>query len=663
MTFIKAGEIREVILSLAYTLRSLGERVGTAELVEAERILRDYMILRYTGGLRADELLDVIAAVWPPASRRRKELEAELDRIMSSKNVDSRLRTLFNEILEEADMLGAKPGERVSLKRAVRGRKKERARIKASYVKLKRIGAITGRAGKERLLDRAALRNLALKLARAGYESLDDAVKSIKLPKSKDALMLQMESGISLAREQLENMSESRLLKTGWAALKKRDHKTQSIVASILRERINRGEPLRDPEGVIEFLEKSHNLTSDVLIGVLSQGEPVKGLDLETIANAISKLDTESAGSLLAKYRKMLTPDEFLELLSMSDPRNFWALPSRGLGSAKGRLIEAAVNAAKALREARLYLDTHEEGRADMAHYYADKAEALLEGAGGVRLGRVNESSVKAIIAEARRLVALAEGTGGGLTPARLDSAVAALGLADAVKMLKALYSRASSEEQRRIIIMSMEKILARAASRSGLLPTSKRVYNTKRGRLELRRTIYNILRRKPEPIVFVSRAKSNPVALGVDVSSSMIEYSSWAIAVASMFSRHVEKLVFFSHEVQSYTGPFSKRDMARLLLEAEFGGRTNISAALRVLSERVAARRVVLVSDLAQTVEDEPPWLVVSSLRARGIKPVFITHERHDRDARRLLEAEGARVLVARSPREAAKKVLVLLR
>ncbi len=663
MTLLRSEDIPKLILELAWSLRREGERVGTSEIVEAERIIRDYMILNKTKALTTDELIMVLSSVWPPAARKKDFLKSEAERLLSSDKVEERAHKIYEEIMTHVQNIGARPGERVSLKKAYRKGKKEGRKARASYARLKRIGAITSRKGVDRLSDTASLRALALNLARRGYGSLEEALSDKALPSGRDDLLLYAEARMPVSRSLLEGLSESRLLKMGWAAFKKRDYRVQEMVSSLLRERISRGEPLRDPEGVVEYLKRTHSLTSDILINLLSNGTPVRGLGIETIADTIGRLDDDLAGYLIAKYRKILSREEYRDLISQTEPRKLWSVSGRDFTGQERSLVDAASNAAKAYREARAYAESLNQARADMASYYADKAEQILQGIGNVSLGRVTRESIRSLVAEARQLIALVDGLGSGMTARDASLLLYKLDLGRSIIILRTLYRSTSDPLERDIIVKSMEKLLARASSRVGLKPTSTRVRGPSGRRLDLRRTIYNLLRMRQRPLIFEDRAKSRPLILVLDTSSSMIDYSAWAIAVSSMFARHIEKLVFFSHKVQASRGPFTKRELAKLLLGADFGGRTNISEALRRAAEHASSRLITVVSDLAQTVDDEPPWRVASALRRSGFRLVFITHERHDREARRLLEAEGAKVFVARSPRDAGRQMLSILR
>ena len=660
---ISREDLRDILIGLAYALRGAGERVGTSELVEAHRIIADYMALERKEYLAPDELLKIVVSIWPPAARRKRLLEAELSKMLAGKGVEERARRILDDLLRAAHDIGARPGDRVSLKSATKGRsKKERARARAAFARLRRVGAIARRGGREKLVDQAGLRAIALRLARQGFSSLEEAASAGRLPGSMDDLMLMAEARIPVARESLEGLSESRLLRAGWAALRKRDYRTQRAVGEELRRRIARGEPVRDPEGVVELLRRAGMLTSDVLIGLAMRGEPVPGLDPGTVADIAESLGVEAGGRLISGYRKVMDREKYLDLASRVDPRLLWGVRPGSVPREYRELVEAAASAAMALREAMEYARTLDPARADMARHYAAKASSLLARVRGPGVGKLDRDSIEALIGQAEGIVSSVEGIGSGIVDPSIVDVLATMDLPDAVEVLRSAYGNTSSSEARRLLVNAMDRLLARASSNVGLLPVGGR-RRSPRGRLELRPSLYNIIRMRERPLVFTVKRMSRPLSLALDTSGSMSRYSAWALAVAALFSRHIERLVMFSHEIHVYRGPFSRRDLARILLEAEFGGRTDIGRAIEAAAGRGRSRLVIAVTDLAQTVAGPPPWEVAADLRRRGVEIVFVTHRHYDRDARKRLEEEGARVLVARGPRDAARRLLHIIR
>ncbi|WP_062661589.1 VWA domain-containing protein [Aeropyrum camini] len=173
-----------------------------------------------------------------------------------------------------------------------------------------------------------------------------------------------------------------------------------------------------------------------------------------------------------------------------------------------------------------------------------------------------------------------------------------------------------------------------------------------------MRRSIYQSIRGGRPTIVYRERLRAGRLSLALDVSSSMIDYSSWAIAVASLFLSNISRLVFFSHTSTVLEGPLSRREVARSLLSVEFRGYTDISTALEKAAQP-GVKKVVAVSDLQQTVDSQPIPHVVKNLHRSGYRVAFITPpSARPEDVEAVREA-GARVVTAWTPRQAALGVL----
>ncbi len=290
-----------------------------------------------------------------------------------------------------------------------------------------------------------------------------------------------------------------------------------------------------------------------------------------------------------------------------------------------------------------------------MANYYHDKAMRILGESG---TDTPQASNALRLLREARAMVSLVESVGESPDRRLLEDALRGLDFTTTIRVLRKTY-KAAGPEWRRLIISAAERILYRFSSSEGLrlLPKKSRAKRPP-GRLDVRMSIYGILRYSTNPLVYSRKKRAALVNLALDSSGSMIEYSAWALGVASIFPRHLRRLVIFSHEARVYEGPFTRTSFVTALLEAEFRGLTNISRALRLL-DVPGVRRLVVITDLKQTVDDEPVESVVRALSRSGKRIVFIVPRSHDAGLRSLVEEAGARVLVASSPRSAAQHLL----
>ncbi len=662
---ISSEELVNVILGVGLKLREAGKRVSTAELVKAAELAESYRAL--TGSLTRSDLASILAASFTTIRVPLDLLEDLIAKELAGRGVRERAERITKEIRAAMEAMGAKPGDRVSRKKITRRKSgKERRLALASYTKLRNIGAIRGKPGNERILPLHELEKLAWSIARDGYESLDQASKAM-MRKDWDDLLTAVEAGLRPDTRQLEKLSERTLLNLAAAARKKHDKLTRELVAEEFARRINAGERVNRPDEVAELLEEAGFFTPILRrkLASYSKLDPEK-LSADDIVELANTLDPETGGRLLSKKMNSLTGEEATRVLQSVNPRLFWALGKNSIRKLRDPLLEAAVEAAKGVREALKYAQTREEGRADMAKYYIDRAMAKLqsisEGSRGTRSSNiVDESSILSMIHEASAIVKLVSSLDEATDPHLIGDALRGLDYTAKLRLLKDIYGRSSPEWQK-IILYAAEQILNRLSTREGLRLLRERYHtHTPPGRIDVRRSIYGTIRHSPQPIVYMKRRRTARLTLALDVSGSMVEYSTWALAVASLFPRHLQRLVMFSHYTRVYEGPFTKREFVRALFEAEFKGYTNISKALREASIP-GVKKIVVITDLRQTVIDEPVDTVVHALVRSGKRIVFIIPKSHDEYTRRLVEESGGKVILASTPRKAAQHLLRIL-
>jgi len=642
--------VTRIILEAAVGLRRLGYPISTAEIVKATRLAYSYWLL--TGTLTRQDLQAILSASFTVADPDMEDLEEVVRQVYADDSLRNRAQRIADDIMSEVRVVG-RPGSYVSKKRLSKlSSREERSRALQAYLRLKRVGAIRGEPGRERILEKDEIARLAYSLARRGYASLGEALRDADIAWSWDDLLLQAETRSGVPEKAIREASEKNLVRLARAARRKGDWKLLENVGRELIRRALRGEVRRKDE-VSRLLEEAGMLTPSVK-KALARGLDEDKLGLDDVATLARSLDRDEASRLIARKMKRLNARDAARLAQMVDPSLLWAAkPPRG-GGRDAAATASLVYAAKALREAVLYAETGEQGRADMALYYKEKAESLLaEAASWAERARRLLEEAESIV---RIIDSLSSGPeGSGVT---LNDVIARLDYTTAVRVLRSAYQRAP-DEWKPLLEKSMERLLYRFAARDGLrlLPESE-IRPIPPGRLEVRRSIYNMVRFRTRPFAYRNRLRANPLVLVLDSSGSMIDYAAWSIGIASLFPRHLMRLVVFREVPEVHEGPFARRALARILLSTRFRGYTNISAALDAAA-MPGIRRIVVVTDLHQTVNDVPVEAVVADLRARGKRVIFIVPPGHDQETRRLVEKARARVLTARTPEEAARLLL----
>ena len=653
------GRLANLIIEAAWRLRSEGARISTAEIVKAVELAEAYMNLLGKGELSRDELELLLCSSFTMFQGDCNTLKDVLALIEGGRSLKERAAAILSDIERDLETIGGKPRARITRKKATRARNKsEKAEKIAAFYRLKRAGVIRGTPGRERIVDNSQIRRIAFELARSGASSLDEAVRSMKTPRGWDGVLEAVEAGYYPG--ELAEASEKRLLKLARAAERKHDRGLFESVAEELARRLRSGYRVRDPQAVASILEKAGVMTDSLRRILALEAQVASQLSPDNLVKALETSDYEKGGRLLASALEKMSRDEALSVISRIDPRYLWNISKRTMRKLNDKSVVAAYYASNAVRESLRYLETSDESRGDLATDYLEKARSLSE---NLPPSTIDKSVIAGLIDEASVYLRLAESLSGNLDSGLLEGELHRIGYIEGIRFLRRAY-QVAGEKLRRVILSSMERLLYRLSSREGLrlLPVKQRS-RVPPGRVDVRRSLYSIMRVEPQPITYLRKLKSARLSLALDMSGSMFEYSSWAIGVASLFSSNLEKLVLFSHDVLAYREPITRRMLARILLEYEFRGYTNISKALREASTS-RSRRIVVVSDLKQTVEDEPVPTVVEALRKRGKKIVFIVPSKHDEQARMEIEKAGGIVVPVRDRRRIASVILrVLLR
>ena len=643
MARLYRGDLPEVLAELGEALRSQGYTVPTSSLVEAARLVDSYMALRGVDSLDHAEAAWVIHAA---VSQGRLELgivAEALARVLAGRGLKERAEALAREIDDMLHALGARPGGPVRKPRW-RG---DQARY---YIELRKIGAIRPGHRGLRAAGREELRRIAWGLARLGYESVGEAARD-RIGHTLDHHLSSLEAGWRPSEKSISRASTRRLLDLGEAAARKRDWHTLNSVAEELRKRILEGERV-EPEEAYRILDRAGKATPDVRKRLMEQGlKAGEAMEPGIVAETVKGMEPEDAADLIASALKRMSAGDAEKLLASVDPSLLWRVKRSPFRGRQEAMLRALREASNSLRSAIAYASTGDRAWRDMAEYSADKALSIAEEADGASVGGHGSETVRSLVSTA---MAVVEAVDGG--PGEVERALARLGFLEAVRVLRGLYRNAPSEEARALLLSSMERLVMKVASREGPRLLPKRVRGS-RGRLEARETLYRMVRGSPEPFVFKQKLRSNLVSLALDVSGSMEPYASWALAIAGLFARSIDRIVLFSGTATVYPGPHSYRSIAGILLEARFTGRTDVYTALGEAGQG-RARRVVVISDLVQTVDSGDPGEMAEAVLRSGRRLLVIAPPRHDQELASRLRSLGARVVVAYNPRQAARHV-----
>ncbi|MCE4612791.1 MAG: VWA domain-containing protein [Desulfurococcales archaeon] len=650
--------LASILLELASTLRNRGYRVSTGEVVQAINMVKSYASIMGVERISERDFAMIIAASMPSIRDERAILQG-LRSIMTRRGLKELVERLEEQLEERLETLGIKPGQSVSRKSIIRGAKSSRERrekLKA-YLELKKAGFIVRKGYGEAVIDQSSIKKRLARIASLGIKDLGEALER-REKWDRDSSLTLAETGSSLKPEALEGMDTGSIINLAEAAIAKGNYRLLKESSMELLRRLSQGYRA-DPVRARNVLRRAGLLTPEAeafLAHMDHRVVDVRSLEPGRVASLLRDLDMESSSELLSKYLREASPEDARRLLSGIDPVLLWKVKKTRLEGDESKLVEAASDAAKSLVETIRYFETGNEGRLDLASHYAQRAEEKLRGVGPCSIGLLTPVSVERMLRVAKHFISVAEGGDVGRI-GDVGSLLYTLDPSISLKLVKGAYSMARGPARQRIEWL-LENLVSRVSSREKqrVLPKHSKK-SVPPGSVDVKLSVMNASRLRLGSIVYRRKLKGPKVSLALDTSASMSPYAIWAIGVSALFTRSLDKLTLFSSKPVSFDGPFTRRELSRILLGIEFKGYTNIYEGLLEAGES-RAQKIVIVSDLAQTIDAGNPIDAANSLLKRGKKVHAIVPLRHDEEVRRGLESIGVRVTIAKTPREAAVKI-----
>lgn len=219
-------------------------------------------------------------------------------------------------------------------------------------------------------------------------------------------------------------------------------------------------------------------------------------------------------------------------------------------------------------------------------------------------------------------------------------------------ELYSSMYDESILENALRIGVKALKTIIDRAGKPIGV----KRRCFVRRGRLDIKDSLYNIVRLNYS-LVYEYRLRRPDTVAVLDISGSMKNYALWAITSLATLAYLIKYIILFSEDVGIV--PLSRRkrsllkDLLKTILVKGFSGYTDIAKALDTALKYVRGKsRIVLISDLKQTVEGDP-LVSVAKIINKGHKLYVIVPRNHDRVLANKIIELGGRVAIAKSPIE----------
>ena len=612
--------IADLVVAVAEALRARGVRVPTSAVIESVEVLESYVAVRGLDPCSPDprELFYVLSST---LVKDDEGVEA-LRRVVEG--LTGHGRDAFEAVRHDMAAVGSRFGGGV----APPWRLGEGGR--AAYARLRLLGLmVRGKRG-WRILGRRAARGRVERLVRR-YGSLESALE--------EAVVRDVErgGGVSalLGREfpeaVFDRVSIDGLAGLVESALKVGEYGLARRAAARLRERVARGERGFDADRVYRVLRRM-GLVDGVVAARLVDEEP-------RLVERMG-LSVEGLESLLSRARN---PRAIGRIVSELERRgvSVGGVPLDVAGT--GRLARALVYALRGL-------ETGNRGYVDMAYLELEKAGG--GGLVGLLVGAVDCFLSKGSCVEELVDVLTRMHVRGMLS---LEGLVSAVGGVSRDPRLRGV--------ARRLMRMVLHRLLYRYYGCRGVQGYYYSASRAPGARLDVRRSVRSLVSMRGCPVYRVPRRRRSVVLL-LDKSGSMREYSLVALLAAYAFSGSLRRLVVFDQDVRVFDGEaVAGRVFAELFsLGVRFEGYTDVVSALAEASRGLPASRLVLVSDLRQTVvSEEGVAEALRKLHGRGWRLFIVAPPSVDENVLRAVRG-FARVLVAGSVEELAKGLKRLL-
>ncbi len=623
-----------IALEAARRLRSMGVNVSTAEALLAAEVAALYAAAG--NGLDFDDLVYVFSSTMVKRSHDSVDLEQVLRSILCG-DAGEPVEEVLTAAAMDARVLHASFGDPIRVPRS----RMSREQLKA-YARLKTLGFVRrGRRG-EYIVGRKAGERIAAEIARLGgyAEAFRERITSSPRAAASAAAIMR---GDVVDFIDFDRASSEALLSL-YRFIRERG--IREFIAHRLANRIDQDDvPSGREEDVFDTLYRHGLVTPERLEKLLSArpslaGRAAKALGIEEVLDAAERLSASNP-RLGAEVAARALGLGVSAAAALEEARRLGASYMEAVGRLEfyKRLAEASTAIDR-------FLETSDEAYLDYALYELDRARSEAS-------DNTEASAVEAVEGVAK---ALREGNT-YLVASLLDGRVDLYSKFEVLyRLFKASESR-GDPRTRRIAYMLMSLLWRTAVLGIGGFSLSKRRVKSPQGeRVEVRETVFKLARLRSE-IVWSSRARLRRVVLLLDKSASMRRHAFYALAAAAGLAPLLRAVILFDEEVREIPARRLGRSpvqVAEKLLSTHFHGFTDIRLAVRYAVGRYPPQRMILVSDMRQTVKplDSHVEALVDAAR-RGWKVFVIGPEGVKRYAKRLGSTCCIEVFEVRSPSE----------
>ena len=631
--------IIDLVNKLARKARSHGIRVSTAELVELARILSIYATLR-GGTLTNDDIVFVSCSV---LCKRKEDSRKFSDFVLDTNSQDS-VKDIIRGIKSDLEKLGVGPSSSINL----RGRLSDD--VQAAYARLRLLGVIKSKGPRARVVSEKAIKDIARRLARSS-SSYREAVASAITGKGRNDFVLSLAARLGSELPYYVDLGKLGIEQLARIYRYARSRPLRRHVASVLsRIAASRNRLSENEARLVLDIAIREKMLDEKLLNKLIKANPRlidrlrKSISSEELLDiALSDRGNENSVEIAAKalgvppvhkkaLRVILTNNVLLEKARKKE-----------LGSTELALLSKIAEAREMLF--RSILSQGEQAYRDYALAELEKAKEMLSQIKDREVLTELRKIYERVSYEASTLMT-------GNNYAALKSLVRDLSFTDAVKLLSSVAS--STDSRTKHYAMRLLYIITRRYA--GLFSKGRRaavaITRSGFGRISTRHTIHNIVRMKPNPVTVRSSKRTKSIVLVIDKSGSMRDYAIAALLSAAALAPLVKRIVFFDENIYvlNKLSRVNIHKLIELVFSTQFRGYTNIVSALDAAVKGISASKLVLISDLKQTVKPYTETDVcnqVAWIQSSGWRVVILTPSNNYPSC---LDGTGARVITVDS-------------
>lgn len=648
---------------MVYNLRSYGVNVSIAEILDAINMIKAYCLINNISNpdeLGLNELKYIIKSVFV----KRDYIDKYFEEAWRKTTINEQAaRKLFEQIESDLRKLNLRYGLKFKsidkvLSKA-RTKKKKKA-LEVIFTNLQRIGVIKKYRKGYFVVDKETAHKIAVNLAKKGYNDIEEAGKDIAIELLKSMPHYKLSKNIDLyirggiERDRLSQISTPKLLELGYYVHKKGDKHFLKEVADELKNRV-----FADyiTEKHIQFLKDAGLLTDKNILEIIrykpkllkNLGSILKNTGI--IDRIIENTDISDLVDILSHIVDNIDDNVLENLIEKLPITQLHKLPRRVINRIEDEKLRDDLRIAMEVSKALNYITSSQidKDRVEAYKYYVEYILSKVAKASP----KTNIGYKALSLAKKLQYTLTSNTVGESCIENLLIEITKSMNFVETWNLLRNLYKVSDTKWRNRIKRLAYRLWVKQAGNIKSYIYKGW-IKSRTRGRINVRETLLNITRFKSNPIVYRDRNELKDVNLVADISGSMDKYSTWVLLTASAFIKNVKRITLFHSDTITIDVQGSRHIdlLIDYLLTLEFHGYTDIVKALRETIKGTRTHRIILISDLKQTVKsDENVSDLIINLISRGWSITVIAPLSADEIVVRALHESGIPVYLIDDP------------